>query len=226
VKAFRMIVAGGLLSTAIAATAQADTLANWTFEASVPSTAGPHVAEDGVFAGISLASGMHAAASAYSNPVGNGSVESFSSTAWSIGDYYQFTTSSTGYENLSFSIDHTSSNTGPRDFTVAWSTDGVSFTDFSSYMVLANATPNPVWTSGTYLPKYTSVFDLSSITALNDAASIYIRVVQNSNVSANGSTVASGGTSRVDNVIISGSLIPEPASLALLALGGLLIRRR
>lgn len=225
-KAFRLIIAGGLLSTALGVAAQADTLANWTFETSIPSTAGPHAAEAGVFAGISLASGLHAGASVYSNPVGNGSAESFSSTAWAIGDYYQFATSSVGYENLSFSIDATSSNTGPRDFTVAYSTDGLSFIDIANYSVLANSSPNPVWNGTTASALYTTVVDLSSVAALDNAATVYFRVVQNSAVSANGGTVAAGGTSRVDNIVVEGTLIPEPASLALLALGGLMLRRR
>src|SRR4051812_39869141 len=56
--------------------AQADTLAQWTFETSVPTTAGPLAPEVG--SGSALA--FHIGASTYSNPVGNGSNESFSST--------------------------------------------------------------------------------------------------------------------------------------------------
>src|SRR5690349_21798851 len=78
-------------------TSQAVLIADWTFETSVPTTAGPYVAEGGVNAATSFASGLHAGASVYSNPAGAGSAESFSSTAWAIGDYYQFTSSTIGY---------------------------------------------------------------------------------------------------------------------------------
>ncbi len=41
-----------------------------------------------------------------------------------------------------------------------------------------------------------------------------------STTSANGGTVGTAGTDRVDNVVISGSAaVPEPASLTLLGLG-------
>ena len=93
-------------------------LAVWTFETSLPATAGPHAAEGGINAGAgSPASGFHASASVvYSNPAGNGSAESFSSTFWSVGDYWQFSTSSVGYTDIHLAWDQASSNTGPRDF--------------------------------------------------------------------------------------------------------------
>ncbi len=195
--------------------AQADTLAQWTFETSVPTTAGPLAPE----VGSGSASGFHAATSAYSNPVGNGSAESFSSTNWQVGDYYQFVFSSLGFSGLNVSFDQTSSGTGPRDFNLAYSTDGSSFTTFQSYAVLANAAPNPTWSSATYNPIYTLNFDLSALSALDNQASVYIRMVQTSTVSANGGVVASGGTNRVDNFLVTSSPVPEPGSLALLLAG-------
>lgn len=207
------------LATAVALAAvlpaHADTLAQWTFETSVPTTAGPVAPE----VGSGSASGFHAAASAYSNPVGNGSAESYSSTNWQVGDYYQFVFSTLGFSGLAVSFDQTSSGTGPRDFNLTYSTDGSSFTPFQSYIVLANAAPNPTWSSVTYQPIYTLSFDLSAITALDDQASVYIRMVQTSTVSANGGLVASGGTNRVDNFLAVGSPVPEPGSLALLLAG-------
>lgn len=212
--------------TAIAATANAGSavdLALWTFEASVPVTAGPHLAEGGVFAATSNALGFHSGSSVYSNPVGNGSVESFSSTNWLVGDYYQFSTSTLGYESIVLSFDQTSSNTGPRDFVVQWSTDGVNFTNGLQYQVLANAAPNAVWTSGgARLPEFTT----TTAIPVDNAAQLVVRLTNNSTVSANGGTVASGGTNRVDNVLVSGVLIPTPGAMGLLALAGVAAARR
>lgn len=217
-----------LLATATASYAFPP-LAEWTFEVSIPVTAGPHAAEGGLNAGAgSPATGNHVGASVFSNPVGNGSAESFSSTLWAVGDNYQFCTSTVGYEDISITWDHSSSNTGPRDFEVQYNVNGGSYTSIGgTRTVLANAAPNPVWNATTRDAVYELTQDLSSVSAVDDVAQICIRIVQNSTVSANGGTVATGGTSRVDNVIISGTEIPEPTTLALLGLGAIgLIRRR
>jgi hypothetical protein len=137
------------LTLAMTASGQAADLALWTFEASVPVNAGPHTPESGAyaFAGISAANGVHADPNtAYNNPTGNGSVESFSSTNWGVGDYYEFKTRTLGYMGVTVSWDQTSSNTGPRYFVLQYSTDGSTFTQLGSqYSVLANAAPNAPW---------------------------------------------------------------------------------
>jgi len=216
------IVLGCSLSF-VAATAQADTLANWTFETSLPTTSGGHLAEAGLNAGTSQAYGSHASSSTvYSNPAGNGSLESFSSNFWAIGDYYRFTTNSVGFENISISFDQTSSNTGPRDFILEWGTDGVVYNTFATYQVAPIS-----WSSGTGNPLSSYSFDLSSITALNDSPSVYFRLTVATDVSSNGTgTIATAGTNRVDNIVISGTAIPAPGALALLGLAGLVSRRR
>ena len=64
-------------------------------------------------------------------------VKSFSSTAWSVGDYYQFQVSTLGDPNVALAWDQTSSTTGPRDFLLQYSTNGTTFTPFGSqYSVL------------------------------------------------------------------------------------------
>lgn len=209
----------------LAAVANADLLANWTFEVSVPVTAGPHAAEAGVNAATSQASGLHAGASVYSNPVGNGSVESFSSNTWAPGDYYQFTTSTLGYQGITVQFDQVSSGTGPRDFDLQYSTNGTTFFNIGgTYSILANAAPNNFWTSATYFPEHT--YSASGPAALDNQATIWFRLTQANTISAAGGTVASGGTNRVDNVIINGTLVPAPASLALIGLAGLVGGRR
>lgn len=207
----------------LGAVANADILANWTFEVSVPTTAGPHTAEGGINASGSQATG--GTNGVYSNPVGNGSVESFSSTAWDVGDYYQFTTSTIGYNSISIGWDQTASNTGPRDFNLQYSTDGTTFFNIgATYSVLANAAPNPVWSSGSGSPIYS--FLQNAPAALNNQATVWFRMTQANTISANGGVVASGGTNRVDNIIINGTVVPAPASVALVGLAGLVAGRR
>src|SRR5262245_19793198 len=102
----------GLLAAALIGTlsAQAQILPRWTFETSIPVTAGPIAAE----VGTGNASGLHAGAAVYSSPSGNGSLHSYSANVWAVGDYWQFQSSSTGNSGLNLSWDQTSSATGPR----------------------------------------------------------------------------------------------------------------
>ena len=190
------------------AQASGDILTRWTFETSVPTTAGPHQAEEGAVSGAAaLATGFHAGTTAYSNPVGNGTLESFSSTNWQIGDYYQFQTSTLGVSNLGFVFDQASSSTGPRDFKVQYSTNGTTFTDLmgGSYMV-----PSGSFSSTGYSSLFTQTFDLTGITDLNNQASVYFRLTNDSTTAINGGTVASTGTSRVDTVTIYNNFEFEP----------------
>jgi hypothetical protein len=201
-------------------------LTQWTFETSIPSTAGPFNAE----VGTGQALGVHASGSVvYSNPVGNGSAESFSSTAWAIGDYYQFSTSTTSFTDIGVRWDQASSGTGPRDFDLLYSTDGTNFTlALDNYVVQVNGSPNVAWNSTTFQPVYHYEVDLSGVAALENAATVFFRLVMDSTTSAAGGTVAAGGTDRVDNFTVLHS-VPEPSAFAAL-LGGVsllgLIRRR
>jgi hypothetical protein len=202
-----------LLGAAAAPAFAQTTLADWTFETVAPTTSGPYAAD----VGSGTATGFHALTSTYSATAGNGSFNAWSSNNWSVGDYYQFQVSTTGQSGLSLSWDETSSNTGPKDFALEYSTNGgASFTTVgSSYSVLANASPNPTWTNSTYHSIYTMTEDLSGITALNNDASVLFRLVDVDTTSANGGTVASTGTDRVDNFSLIA--IPEPSTYALIA---------
>lgn len=209
-------VFSALVAAAAVSSASAQTIAQWTFETSIPATAGPFAAE----VGTGNALGFHAGASVYSNPAGNGSVESFSSTVWAVGDYYQFSLSTLGYSGIGLSFDQTSSSTGPRDFDLAYSTDGVNFTTVGSYMVLQNgAAPNASWSTSTYQSAYTFSYNLSAIPAVDNAANVVFRLVNSSTVAANGTVVAASGTDRVDNFTVI--VVPEPTGLAML--GGLML---
>jgi len=189
-------------------------LAEWTFEESIPTTAGPYAAEGGLFAATSFASGFHAdPAAVYSNPVGNGSTESYSSNRWSEGDYYQFQTTTAGYQSISFGWDQTRSGTGPSNFEVQWSTNGTDFDTIFTYEVLAIT-----WNGTTYNPDSTFEAILLPLAASNQT-NIFVRLV-------NLDSPALTGTNRVDNVYFTGRLIPGPGALALIGLGGLASRRR
>lgn len=228
------LLSAAVVAMSLSASAGAVTVAQWDFESTTPADASNVVSYPNAIApaiGSGNASGVHvSSATDWTTPAGNGSANSFSSNEWAVGDYYQFQTSTIGYVDISLSWDQTSSNTGPRDFKLSYSTNGSSFTDFSNYSVLANASPNPVWNASTSSSLYSFSYDLSAITALDNQPNVYFRLVGVSTVAANGGTVASGGTDRVDNFMIAAAPVPEADTYAMLLAGlglvGFMVRRR
>jgi VCBS repeat-containing protein len=206
------ILALMLMALPIQSALAATTIAQWNFESPNPADATDQATYPNTIAsatGTGNAGGVHAsAATDWTTPVGNGSADSFSSNTWAVGDYYQFRVSTTGYTGIQVSWDQTSSGTGPRDFKLAYSTDGTNFTDFGSpYTVLANASPNPVWNATTSSALYTTTRDLSAVTAVDNQTDVYFRLIDTSTTSASGGTVATGGTNRVDNFTVSSNPI-------------------
>ena len=205
------------------------TIAGWTFETSAPGGAGTTTvgASIGPFnpeIGSGSAVGVHAAGTTqWSNPAGNGSLESFSANVWAAGDYYQFQVDSTNLQNIMISFDQTRSATGPNAFDLQYSTDGTTYTNFGSYTLAGTG-----WStvSAATVPGNSFSFDLSSVTALNNDSSIFFRLTSNG-LNSSGGAVASGGTARIDNVFVTGSAIPEPASLGLMtaAAAATMVRR-
>ncbi|HZT22280.1 MAG TPA: immunoglobulin domain-containing protein [Verrucomicrobiae bacterium] len=196
-------------------TSGATTLARWTFESLALSTANTNSPPNGwctnvaADAGSGTASGFHATATAlYSTPAGNGSAKSLSANNWSVGDFYQFAVSTIGAQNVNVSFDSISSSTGPRDFYLAYSTDGVQFTQFGGIYTNGN---NPSWNSSAVNTNYSHTYDLSSVTALNNAAVVYFRLVLADSTASNGGTVGTSGTSRVDNFTVTASTGTAPA---------------
>ena len=227
---YTILLAAGV---ALCGVAQAATIAKWTFETSLPLlTDSPTIGSISAEVGTGTASGFHASsATDWSNPVGNNSAESFSVNTWAQNDYFQFTASTVGFSNITFSFDQTRSGTGPSAFKVAYSTNGTSFTDLpnGSYTVVnaltfSDSTTGTSWTSSKLATNTSYSFSLSAISVVNNASNVYVRLIQ----TATG--VNASGTSRVDNVEIAGTAIPEPSTFAAIlggvALLGVAARRR
>jgi hypothetical protein len=199
-------IIGGLI---LAGCARGGVLADWTFETTQPRTAGAFAPEIGNGSAI----GHHADPSAvYSTPLGNGSLDSFSSNTWTAGDYYQFSTSTVGFTGILFRFDQTGSDNGPRDFKIQYSADGAAFTDLTSTDYKVTNDSWPVF--GT--PRRASAKgDFAGPASLDDQAMVYFRILDDSSTSITGFFVEGVGTDRVDNVTISASAaVPEPSALA------------
>jgi hypothetical protein len=213
-------------------TVKADVLANWTFQTAASTNniigAGltPGATQSGVLAdiGTGTASASHAtAATAWSIPSGNGSSNSWSANNWTLGDYYQFSVSSAGFQNITVSYDQVGSATGPGHFDFEYSTDGSSFTPVGSiYNLVSSPSWNPNTASGAAAESFS--YDLSLILALNNLPAVYFRIIDQSATTGgaiNLGNVGTAGTDRVDNFIVNATPLPEPSTIALAALGGL-----
>lgn len=220
--------------TFLAGSAHAVVLAGWTFETNMPadlagSAVGPAVAAEtgsGSFHGVHVST-----ASNWFDQQGNGSAISYTSTGWTTGDYYEFSTSSVGHEDITVSLDSIGASTAaPRDFQLSYSTDGTNFTNFGAvYSIVRNNPADIIWDPEAPVSGTTYSFDLSGVSALDDAATIFFRVSQVGTTSVSGGTVGSAGGVRMDNVLINGTaIVPEPSAVFLGALGvlGLFSRRR
>jgi hypothetical protein len=211
---------GALLGIVAAAPASAALIyAQWTFEGSQPTSAGPHAPE----IGVGSAFVVHQGTSTYSSPTGNGSEHSFSSTGWAVGDYLQFnypqevTGDAAGF-HMRFRFDITSNAADPPVFVLQRSRNGAAFTTISSSSVVkSDAPPNSPRNSSTrqtvyshFHSQFVSANTISYRLLCNDAP---FPISQDANV-------------RIDNVILD--LVPEPGTglLATCALVGLASLRR
>lgn len=175
------------------------TIAQWTFETSQPTTPGPISPETG----SGSASGSHAEATAsYASTAGNGSAHCYSSTKWTAGDYWQFQVSASNYKNITIAYDQTGSNSGPGTFQLQVSTDGINFTDIGSPYTVTNDS----W-SATGSQKTASHHSETLASSYDNSAVLYIRLTDASATAINGSSVATSGTSRIDNVTVSAASI-------------------
>lgn len=224
----KQFLAVGMIVACLAMSAGAQDMAVWGIQPpNTPadltnSAVGPNVlADSGVYAATSVLHGVHASANAdWTTPAGNGSSDSYSVNEWAIGDYFQFSTSTTGYTGLEVLWDQTRSSTGPGTFDLMVSTDDINYSVLvDDYVVLENNAANGgAWSAvNPRVPNY-QLGPYALPASLENQANVYFRLV---NQVTPGGTA---GTGRVDNVIVR--VVPEPATVGLLALGAVLALRR
>ena len=216
------------LASIVASAASADVIAGWSMPTAIAaSTTGSNytygAADLGALTSGSSLSGYHAAAATtWTSPAGNGSTYSLSSNNWATGDYYQVSMATTGYSDISVSWDQTRSSTGPAAFGLSMSTDGgANFTTLlASYTVFQaglTGSGTSTWNSTTNQTGFTTT-TIIGISAANQG-NILLRF-------SSLSTTAAAGTGRVDNISVTGAVVPAPGAIALIGLAGLISRRR
>ncbi|MFZ4749346.1 MAG: hypothetical protein ACOYMM_02435 [Phycisphaerales bacterium] len=224
----KQFLMASVVGLAVSTSASAAIVAGWTMTTAVPAaTTGTNytygAADTGdAAAGTSLSAFHTLAATTWSSPAGNGSTYSLSSNNWSVGDYYQIAVSTTGFSDIYLSWDQTRSSTGPSNFDVQMSTNGTSFTTIlAGYSVIQAGLAGTGTLAWSVANGVQSAFTttVASIAGADNQATLYFRFVNNS-------TVAAGGTNRIDNITVSSGPVPAPGAIALLGLAGLAARRR
>ncbi len=137
-----LVLIGGYFAPASAQT----TLAKWTFETSAPTTAGPLTPELGAGSASSNTGGT------FSSLSGWGSAKSWSSNGWAPGEYFQFQSSSTTFSGITVSWQQVGSSTGPKNYQLQYSTDGINFTTHAAYAVNLGSGTRPYLRLQTNIP--------------------------------------------------------------------------
>lgn len=161
-------------------------LASWSFisnDVATTATLPQNAQEGSVFESSSFS---HIEKNEVSYTAGNKSVYT---NGWEEGMYWQIDTSSRGYSNLSIDFQAWGSNTGPKNFTLSYSTDSENFTDAGEYELTATA-------------KTAYSLDLPELAG--DAETLILRFAVTGTGSINGGTIAATGTSRMAEIKISG----------------------
>jgi hypothetical protein len=133
------------------------------------------------------------------------------------GGFVDFSFSTIDLEDIILTFARQRSGTGFSTNTWSFSNDGgLTFT------TAATETIGVAGTATTYAGEGVQTIDFSSFSGIEDQVSVIVRLTLSNPTSA----TAASGNNRFDNINFSGTVIPEPASLALLGLGSLLIAGR
>lgn len=132
---------------------------------------------------------------------GGSGTAAYNTNNWQDGayeKYYQIDFETIGFRNITLSSRQLGSNTGPRDFKLQYSLDGSSWVD-----VVSEITVSGNWNGAV-------VDNVQLPVEADNQETVYVRWLNTSDVSINGGTVSSGGTSRIDDILVTGN--PSPLS--------------
>lgn len=156
----------------------ADVVASWTFEPpnSPTTVTGTTISGIPPAIGSGMASGVHASSSTtFSSVIGNGSATALGADHWVGGDYWQFQFSTLGFAHLQLSFDARASFSGPTNITLSYSLNGSSFTTLNPNVNV----PAGTWNSSVRSLTFAHTFDLTALTALDNAPNVYFRLTAN-----------------------------------------------
>lgn len=236
----RSVALAALLATALSA--QADTVALWdfnTYSCSTGCTTPPKATQTANGGSLSAVGGV-----TFTSAAGSGTGSAFNTTSYptqgagNLTRGIQFLIDTTGYTDLVLTFAQRNSNTASAWTMLQYTVDGSNWLNATTFQM-------PAASATTFVNGLT--YDFSSIVSANNNADFGIRFVTTFVpgtsayvATAAGQTYAAGGTIRYDNVLLSGTAIPdvpvdpapipEPQTYALMLAGlaavGLIARRR
>ena len=118
-------------------------------------------------------------------------------------NYYQFVVNTSGFSQISIAVDQQASASGPARVGVLFSINGSSFSSATTTL-----TGNALFSAAT--------FDLSAISAIDNQAAVTVRLYSFAGSAADRagrSAFASGGTFRIDNVVVLAASITASKTL-------------
>lgn len=177
-----------------------DTLVKWTF----PNNPDDSIADGGTTANLPMFINTHGGTSAITFTSTGATTRSASATKWNTGNltkYWQVKVVTLGYSNIALSSKQYSSGTGPAHFKAQYSTDySATWNDFAGNVVTVATNFTTGSLAGVTLPS-----------DCDNKDTVYIRWIMTSDTAVSGALVGSAGSSRIDNIFISGhvsSLLP------------------
>lgn len=172
-----------------------DTLVKWTFPLGTTTA----VADGGIAANLTKQIMTRGGTGAITYTSGGATTQSARTSGCDAGmgtKYWMISISTLGYQNIIVNSNQRSANLGPRDFTAQFTLDTLgAWTDIDTIRTANN------FISGLFSNKALPA-------SCNNQTAVYIRWIMRSDIAVNGAAVLNTGTTRIDDIIILGSLIP------------------
>ena len=172
------------------ASGNTEVIVEWNF----PNSTDDAIADAGITANLAKTISSAGGTGIVVYNVAGKTTESASAIGWDNGNgtkYWLINFISTGYSNLKLSSTQRSSNTGPKDWKIQYDA-GSGWTDLTTVTVSTSSA-------------WYGVTQYSLPSACDNKASVSIRWIMTSNTAVQGGSVASGGATRIDDIIVIGT---------------------
>ncbi|MBS1705347.1 MAG: PEP-CTERM sorting domain-containing protein [Armatimonadetes bacterium] len=231
------------LALACVAASQAVVITQWNFNSNPPDTS----TSTGTLLpsiGAGTAAGIGGVTASYTAGTGSSDPAASDNTAMHLANFpaqgvgsgtagAQFNVSTVGFANVIISFDRRHSASASRWVELQYSTNGTTFTGFQDYEIpgtnvamVNNATADLSAVAGVANNPNFAFRIVAVFGTVGAVGGTTYATVGNTTSGAGGSNYATSGTIRYDMVTVNGQAVPEPATMAVLAIGAVAAMRR